>query len=65
MPILKEATTKERLMMGSKVVANTLKRKRDATPTPSVGTGDSKYFFAKFLTSPDLLDLEVYNFLSP
>lgn len=62
MPILKEATTKEKLMMGSKVVANTLKRKRDATPTPSVDTGDSKYFFAKFLTSPDLLDLEVSVF---
>jgi hypothetical protein len=62
LPVIKEATVKERAMMGSKAVvgsgASTLKRKRD------VAEGDeesniTEYFFAKYLTSPDLLDLEI------
>ena len=61
--MIKEATAKERAMMGSRNLAGTaasLKRKRE--PEPEVEgeeTNLSKYFFAKFLTSPDLLDLEV------
>lgn len=59
LPVLKEANAKERLMTGSKAVAGT-KRKRDPeTPADTVG---KDYFFAKFLTSPDLLDLEVRIF---
>ncbi|EJC98817.1 uncharacterized protein FOMMEDRAFT_114065 [Fomitiporia mediterranea MF3/22] len=59
MPVIKEATIKERAMMGSKVVAGALKRKRESTPTATMDDGDRKYFFAKFLTSPELLDLEI------
>ncbi|KAJ3512273.1 hypothetical protein NLJ89_g3610 [Agrocybe chaxingu] len=57
MPIIKEATAKERAMMGSRGGANAgiLKRKRE----PDEETNFTEYFFAKFLTSPDLLDLEV------
>lgn len=59
MPIIKEATAKERAMMGSRSVAvgapPALKRKRD---TSEEETNSNEYFFAKFLTSPDLLDLE-------
>ena len=58
MPFIKEATAKERAMMGSRSgagAASTLKRKRE----PEEETNLSEYFFAKFLTSPDLLDLEV------
>lgn len=36
-------------------VAATLKRKRE----PDEENNSNEYFFAKFLTSPDLLDLEV------
>ena len=45
-------------MMGSRSgvgAAATLKRKRE----PEEETNSNEYFFAKFLTSPDLLDLEV------
>ena len=45
-------------MMGSRSSAGaaaTLKRKRE----PEEETNSNEYFFAKFLTSPDLLDLEV------
>lgn len=44
-------------MMGSRAVANgvALKRKRE----PEEESNFNEYFFAKFLTSPDLLDLEV------
>ena len=59
MPVIKEATAKERAMMGSRGVAGTgasLKRKRDPDSEES---NSNEYFFAKFLTSPDLLDLEV------
>lgn len=63
MPVIKEATAKERAMMGSRNLAGTaasLKRKRDPEPETENGeTNLSEYFFAKFLTSPDLLDLEV------
>jgi hypothetical protein len=59
LPVLKEANAKERLMMGSKAVASSngsLKRKRDVESTDETV---EEYFFAKFLTNPDLLDLEV------
>jgi hypothetical protein len=57
LPVIKEATAKERAMMGSRAGANgvTLKRKRE----PEEESNFNEYFFAKFLTSPDLLDLEV------
>jgi len=60
LPVIKEATTKERAMMGNRALANQsapLKRKRDAEPGEETNTSD--YFFAKFLTNPDLLSLEV------
>lgn len=58
LPVIKEATAKERAMMGSRVGAGTgsNKRKRDVDSEES---NVNEYFFAKFLTSPDLLDLEV------
>lgn len=62
MPVIKEATAKERAMMGSRGVAGTgasLKRKRDLDSEES---NSNEYFFAKFLTSPDLLDLEVSSY---
>lgn len=59
MPVIKEATVKERAMMGSKTVIGTLKRKREESPISNLDDGNRNYFFAKFLTSPDLLDLEV------
>ena len=60
LPVIKEATAKERAMMGSRAGANggTIKRKRE----PGEESNFNEYFFAKFLTSPDLLDLEVRNF---
>lgn len=60
LPVLKEATAKERVMMGSRSGsggAGSLKRKREPQDTGEEIVTD--YFFAKFLTSPDLLDLEV------
>ncbi|KAJ8523115.1 hypothetical protein ONZ45_g446 [Pleurotus djamor] len=60
LPVIKEATAKERAMMGSRASNghNTLsKRKREPDTTDDVQT--SEYFFAKFLTSPELLDLEI------
>ena len=59
MPVIKEATVKERAMMGSKAVAGSLKRKRETTPIISEEESNRKYFFSKFLTSPELLELEV------
>lgn len=58
LPVIKEATAKEKAMMGSRVgIGNNIsKRKRDSE---SEETNVNEYFFAKFLTSPDLLDLEV------
>lgn len=68
LPVIKEATAKERAMMGAGRSASTmgpatLKRKR-GQGEESVVTGNAnkkamEYFFAKFLTSPELLDLEV------
>ncbi|KAH0837897.1 THO complex subunit 1 transcription elongation factor-domain-containing protein [Lanmaoa asiatica] len=60
LPVIKEATTKERAMMGNRASASQsgpLKRKREAEPGEETNTSD--YFFAKFLTSPDLLSLEI------
>jgi hypothetical protein len=58
LPVIKEATAKERAMMGSRAGggAASLKRKREPD---SEETTVNEYFFAKFLTSPDLIDLEV------
>ncbi|KAI9455734.1 THO complex subunit 1 transcription elongation factor-domain-containing protein [Boletus coccyginus] len=60
LPVIKEATTKERAMMGNRALANQpapSKRKRDVEPGEETNTSD--YFFAKFLTNPDLLSLEI------
>ena len=77
LPFIKEATAKERAMMGNKSVlgnnnfapsssqmpvAAGSKRKRDAAEAVDDSSSKS-YFFAKFLTSPDLLDLEVCRLL--
>ena len=75
LPFIKEATAKERAMMGNKsasgnnnnltplhsqtVVTVGSKRKRDGTEAADEPSSLKSYFFAKFLTSPDLLDLEV------
>lgn len=62
--MIKEATVKERALTGSRTVmtgaaaANPFKRKRE-TEAAAEQTPGKEYFFAKFLTSPDLLDLEV------
>ncbi|KAM5538332.1 hypothetical protein V8D89_007934 [Ganoderma adspersum] len=63
LPVIKEATAKDRALMGSKAngiptaPAGPLKRKRDAGATE--GAAKSEYNFAKYLTSPELLDLEI------
>jgi hypothetical protein len=62
LPVIKEATVKERALTGSRVMtgaatANSFKRKRETEATEQ--SFGKEYFFAKFLTSPDLLDLEV------
>lgn len=64
LPVIKEATAKERAMMGSRAGAGagSLKRKRDIDVEE---TNINEYFFAKFLTSPDLTDLEVGLLYSP
>ena len=75
LPFLKEATAKERAMMGNKsasgnnnnfaslssqtAVTAGSKRKRDGAEAIDEPSPLKSYFFAKFLTSPDLLDLEV------
>jgi aldose 1-epimerase len=62
LPYIKEANVKERAMLGSRSgsgTAGSLKRKRDSEATES---GSIDYFFAKFLTSPELLELEVKTF---
>ncbi|KAJ7459047.1 THO complex subunit 1 transcription elongation factor-domain-containing protein, partial [Mycena galericulata] len=57
-PVIREATAKERAMMGSRAGGSvSLKRKRE--PDADESTTVTEYFFAKFLTSPDLLDLEI------
>ncbi|KAF8215799.1 THO complex subunit 1 transcription elongation factor-domain-containing protein [Mycena galopus ATCC 62051] len=56
-PVIREATVKERIQMGTRAGGSTsLKRKREPDAENSTVT---EYFFAKFLTSPDLLDLEI------
>jgi hypothetical protein len=57
LPVIKEATAKERAMMGSRVGVGTGLHKRKREPE-SEESNINEYFFAKFLTSPDLLDLE-------
>ncbi len=66
MPVIKEATAKDRALMGSKSNYATgssgpLKRKREAGPAEN--SANSEYYFAnsKYLTSPELLDLEVHD----
>src|ERR1700722_5537567 len=59
LPYIKEANAKERAMLGSRSgsgVPASLKRKREQALEESPMTD---YFFAKFLTSPELLELEV------
>ena len=60
LPVVSEATKKERAMMGSKVVTANLKRKREPSPLEAGDDAGRDYFFAKFLTSPELLELEVW-----
>ena len=63
LPRLKEATAHDRALAGSKAshegsaAATGTKRKRASDSPDAPGVSD--YFFAKFLTSPELLDLEV------
>ncbi|KAF7436248.1 hypothetical protein PC9H_003077 [Pleurotus ostreatus] len=58
LPVIKEATAKERAMMGSRASNQSAnKRKRESEHVEEISTSD--YFFAKFLTSPELLDLEI------
>ncbi|KAH9923139.1 UDP-glucose 4-epimerase [Epithele typhae] len=62
LPVIKDANAKERALMGSKSKdaspnSNLLKRKRDAGVNESASS--SEYYFAKYLTSPELLDLEI------
>ncbi|KAH7916389.1 THO complex subunit 1 transcription elongation factor-domain-containing protein [Hygrophoropsis aurantiaca] len=61
LPVIKEASSKERLMMGNRSAGSgttgSLKRKRESEASEE--TNSSDYFFAKFLTSPELLDLEI------
>ncbi|KAI0694426.1 hypothetical protein BC835DRAFT_1486299 [Cytidiella melzeri] len=58
LPVIKEATAKERALMGSKANSNTTSLKRRRDPDIGLETAGQDYFFAKHLTSPDLLDLE-------
>ena len=64
LPVIKEANAKERALMGSKSkdssakASGPLKRKRDTGPGEGASSS-SEYYFAKYLTSPELLDLEV------
>jgi THO complex subunit 1 len=59
LPVLSEANKKERLLMGKAMNGTAgAKRKRDVTSTETE-ENSLDYFFAKFLTSPELLDLEV------
>ena len=60
LPVIKEATAKERALMGSKTSSGqhgALKRKRELEGVEDSAGGE--YFFAKYLTSPELLELEV------
>ncbi|KAF7792534.1 hypothetical protein EIP86_003575 [Pleurotus ostreatoroseus] len=60
LPVIREATAKERALMGSKANlsgSTSLKRKRE--PELNIEPQAQQYFFAKYLTSPELLDLEI------
>jgi hypothetical protein len=62
LPVIKEATVKERALMGkANSNAGSLKRRRESEV--NLDTAGQGYFFAKYLTSPDLLDLEVWHTL--
>lgn len=63
LPVIKEATAKERALMGSKTNSTTTTLKRRREPEVGLETAGQDYFFAKYLTSPDLLDLEVSIFI--
>lgn len=58
-PVIKEATAKERALMGSKANSGSGSLKRRREPEISIDPVNHGYFFAKYLTSPELLDLEV------
>lgn len=64
LPVIKEATAKERAMMGagSRSTA-TLRSKHEHDEKEDSEGNEMDYFFAKFLTSPELLDLEVRVFV--
>jgi THO complex subunit 1 len=59
LPVIKEATAKERALMGSKANTNGVSLKRRREPEFGLEAAGQDYFFAKHLTSPELLDLEV------
>ncbi|CAG7854144.1 SubName: Full=Related to nuclear matrix protein p84 {ECO:0000313/EMBL:CCA68937.1} [Serendipita indica DSM 11827] len=63
LPILSEATKKERMLAGSKTLAGS-KRKRDVEMdvqkvSYTVQDEHADYAFAKYLSSPELLELEI------
>lgn len=63
LPVLSDATKKERTFAGSKAVAGS-KRKREVieeapVPTRTVPEQHKNYIFAKYLTSPELLALQI------
>ena len=68
LPVIKEATAKERALMGNKsssgsgAASGSLKRKRESGSSKA---SNGEYYFAKYLTSPELLDLEVHSFHQP
>ena len=64
MPVIKEATVKERAMMGSKAVIGTKRKREDVLPTLNTDDSTRSYVFAKFLTSPELLELEVISLVT-
>lgn len=63
LPVIKQANNTERSMMGSRAAVapisteSTTSKPDSDESTPSA----DEYFFAKFLTNPDLLELEVDN----
>ncbi|KZS93046.1 hypothetical protein SISNIDRAFT_485984 [Sistotremastrum niveocremeum HHB9708] len=64
LPVISEANKRERLMMGSKAVMGHVTGKRKRTPPTDLNDDARRdYFFSKFLTSPDLLELELADSL--
>lgn len=62
LPVLSEATKKERTLAGSKTVVGTKRKRNDAEgPTRSYPILEQHrdYAFAKYLSSPELLELEI------